>query len=209
MRKMENQRKKLIIGLTGNIAAGKSAVSSLLKQLGAWIVDADLLARQVVVKGSPALEEIVTAFGPEMLHDDGTLNRKALGDLVFGDEDQLIILNRITHSRIRRLIRDQIDTFRLQDEKQVLVIEAALVYETGLDKLVDQVWFVDTTQELQVERLMTRNGFTSQEALQRIHAQEPPEMKRRRAHVVITNTADLAALHIQVRNAFETALSQD
>jgi dephospho-CoA kinase len=206
---MENQHKKLIIGLTGNIAAGKSAVSALLEQLGAWIVDADQLARQVVVKGSPALAEIVTAFGPEMLHDDGTLNRKALGDLVFGDEDQLIILNRITHPRIRRLIQDKIDDFCLQDEKQVLVIEAALVYETGLDKLVDQVWFVDTTQDIQVERLMTRNGFTRQEALQRIRAQEPAEMKRRRAHVVLTNTADLAALHIQVQKAYETALSQE
>ncbi|MDW7672770.1 MAG: dephospho-CoA kinase [Bacillota bacterium] len=209
MKQMENQRKKLIIGLTGNIASGKSAVSALLEQLGAWVVDADQLARQVVVKGSPALTEIVTAFGPEMLHDDGTLNRKALGDLVFDDEDQREMLNRITHPRIRRLIQEHIDTFWRQSGKKVLVIEAALMYETGLDKLVDQVWFVDTTQDLQMERLMKRNRFSRQEALQRIRAQEPPEMKRLRAHVVLTNTSDLASLENQVQKAFNKALSQE
>lgn len=185
---------KTIIGLTGNIASGKSAVAEILRKKGIWVVDADQVAREIVRKGSPVLQEIEVTFGESVLLPDGSLNRNALADLVFSDESKLEQLNRITHPPIRKVIQDTIRTFKGQTQADLLVIEAPLLYETGLNQMVDQVWFVDSTEDLRMERLMSRNGLTQTEALQRIGAQQPAESKIHRADVVISNNEDLDSL---------------
>jgi dephospho-CoA kinase len=185
---------KVIIGLTGNIAAGKSTVSDILRDHGAVVVDADLIARKIVEKGEPALNEIVRSFGGEILQSDGTLDRKALGDIVFNDPDQLQKLDRIMHPRIISHIKQEIDHFRHQTDQEILTIDAALLFEAGLDKLVDQIWFVDTSEKLQLERLKRRNNINDDEALSRIKAQQDVECKRRKAQVVIQNNSTLEQL---------------
>jgi len=185
---------KTIIGLTGNIASGKSAVAEILRNKGIWVVDADQVARQIVQKGSPVLQEIELAFGKSVLLPDGSLNRKVLADLVFSDESKLEQLNRITHPPIRKVLQDTIRRFKDQTQADLLVIEAPLLYETGLNQMVDQVWFVDSTENLRMERLMSRNGLTQTEALQRIGAQQQAESKIHRADVVISNNEDLDSL---------------
>ena len=131
---------KIIIGLTGGIASGKSTVTAMLKEKGAWVVDADQVARQVVDKGEPALEEIVNVFGSDVLQADGQLNRAALGTLVFSSEEKRHHLNQITHPKIRQKMLRMVEEFRNDASQQVLVLEVPLLFETGWDKLVDQVW---------------------------------------------------------------------
>lgn len=201
-------KNKLTIGLTGNIASGKSTVAAILKELGAQVIDADQVARQVVAKGEPALEELVIIFGDRILMPDGTLNRNKMGELAFSNYDNLRALNDITHPRIRQIICQSVEEFRLQTNYSILVIEASLLFETGLDQMVDQIWFVDTSVELQLERLMNRNGFTKKEALQRIDAQNSPDPKRKKSHVVISNTGDLSKLASKVKDFYEAALNQ-
>ncbi len=189
---------KVVIGLSGNIATGKSTVSNILRDHGAVVVDADLIARKIVEKGEPALNEIVRSFGSEILQSDGTLDRKALGDIVFNNPDQLHTLNRIMHFRITSHIKQEIEHFRQRTDKEILTIDAALLFEAGLDKLVDQIWFVDTSEKLQLERLKKRNNFTDDEALKRIKAQHNADFKRHKAHVVIHNNDTLEQLEKEV-----------
>jgi len=205
---MKNQH-KIIIGLTGNIASGKSAVAKLLQQLGAKVVDADQVARQVVEMGTPALQELVNTFGDEVCNSDGSLDRKTLGNMVFGDKAALEKLNKITHPRIRKVLQDILDDFRRQRAPGTLVVEAALLYETGLDKLVDQVWFVTAPVALRASRLMMRNGFSHEEAMKRIKSQESEELKIRKSNLVIHNDRDEEELKVIVSEAYQKALKHN
>ena len=202
---MENQH-KVIIGLTGNIASGKSTVAKMLQQLGANVVDADQVARQVVEVGTPALKELVSAFGDEICNSDGSLDRKKLGNMVFSDKAALEKLNKITHPRIRKVLQDILDDFRRKRSPGTLVVEAALLYETGLDKLVDQVWFVTAPVTVRVSRLMMRNDLTYEEAMKRIESQESEEMKRNKSDKVIYNDVDEEQLKMIVSEAYHNAV---
>lgn len=200
-----------VIGLTGGIASGKSLVSAILRQLGAQIVDADEVARLVVEPGTAGLDEIREAFGDSVLNPDGTLNRKALGAIVFADPDRLKQLNAITHPKIISYTEKEIAKHREGKGSKVLVLDAALLIEAGFYRLVDEVWLVVVTRDVQVSRLMERDGFSREQALQRISSQMPVEEKQKYARVIIDNSGTMEETREKVeelwRQRFETGVA--
>jgi len=193
----------IIIGLTGNIASGKSTVGNILEEMGATVVDADQVARQVVERGTPALHDLVNTFGEKILKCDGSLNREVLGNIVFGDKEALEKLNKITHPRIRNVLQQRFDEFRRQPEPGVLVVEAALLFETGLNLLMDQVWFVTAPLDTRIKRLMMRNGLSYEAAMKRINSQESEEIKQVKSNFIINNDGDQEQLHRMISEAYK------
>ncbi|MBM7855052.1 dephospho-CoA kinase [Desulfohalotomaculum tongense] len=179
-----------VIGLTGGIASGKTTVANYLAQLGAKIIDADAVAREVVTPGSPALREIVRAFGPGVLHTDKTLNRKKLAAIVFNDPSALQKLNGITHPRITEIVLNKINAFKRNSNspQDMLLLMAPLLIEVGLHKLVDKVWVVHIDAGTQLQRVMERDNLTKDEALKRINAQLPESHRLKYAHEIIDNS---------------------
>jgi dephospho-CoA kinase len=175
-----------VLGLTGGIGSGKSVVSSMFAQLGADVIDADQLARKVVEPGQPALEEIATAFGRDILLPDGRLDRGKLGRIIFADPVARGRLNAITHPRIRERMAAEIAA--RTSRPGVLVVDIPLLYESDRTDTVDSVIVVWVDAEAQLRRLNERGGLTVDEARQRIAAQMPLDEKRARADVVIDNT---------------------
>ncbi|ADL08389.1 dephospho-CoA kinase [Thermosediminibacter oceani] len=187
-----------VIGLTGGIASGKSTVSAILRQKGAYIIDADEIAREIVKPGKPAWKEIVDYFGSDILNEDGSIKRRKLGRIVFSDDKKLAVLNRITHPRIVEEIKKELEACRQRNEK-VVVVDAALLLEIGLDMLVDEVWLVSVDEKTQVKRLIERERSISYtEALERIRAQMPLEEKLKFATRVIDNNGDIENTKKQV-----------
>ncbi|WIF94398.1 dephospho-CoA kinase [Caminicella sporogenes] len=187
-----------VIGLTGGIASGKSTVSSYLKELGAVVIDADIVAREIVEKGKPALKEIVKCFGKEVLNEDGTLNRKYLGKIVFNNPEKLKILNKITHERIIKNIKEKIKFYEHLGKYKVIFIDAALLIEMNMTDMVDEVWLVAIDREKQIERLMIRDKLTYDEALKRINSQMSLEEKKKYADVIIDNSKSIKDLKRQI-----------
>ncbi len=190
-----------VIGLTGNIGSGKSTVARRLKKLGAKIVDADRVAREVVRAGTPALKEIVDNFGPEVLNTDGTLDRKKLGEIVFTDPRARASLNQITHPRIKEAIFQEIKKHRSKESphrKEVLVIDVPLLFETGFNHDVDEVWVVKINEDKQVKRLAERDALMPDEIRKRLEAQMPQEEKLKYARRVIDNSGELRETEKQV-----------
>lgn len=179
-----------IIGLTGSIASGKSLVSRILKEKGISVIDADEIARDVVKPGLKAWKGIIETFGTDVLNPDQTINRQRLGSIVFGNPELLGRLNNITHPAIIETISRQMEEFRNrpQADHELMVIDVPLLIETGLDKLVDQVWVVDVPEHIQLERLMKRDNITQEQAVKKIRSQMSTKEKRKYAHVVIDNT---------------------
>lgn len=192
-----------LIGLTGGIASGKSLVSAYLRELGAQIIDADQIARRVVQPGGAALREIVAEFGDSLLNSDGTLNRKELGRIVFSDPAKLERLNRITHPRILAEMEMLLEKCRMCGAGRVIVLDVPLLFEVGLDRLVDEVWVVAVDYSTQLERLMKRDNLSEEEARRRIAAQIPMDEKIRRADRVIDNRFAPEETKRQVREIWE------
>jgi dephospho-CoA kinase len=176
-----------VIGLTGGIASGKSTVSRMLARLGAVIVDADVLAREIVRPGRPAWRDIVRHFGREILRPDGELDRKALARRIFGDPETRQLLNRLTHPRVVEQTAAILESLAREGRCRVAVVDAALFFEAGMERLVDEVWVVKVSEETQIRRLVERDGLSPEEARQRLAAQMPLEERLRRAHRVIDN----------------------
>jgi dephospho-CoA kinase len=187
----------LVVGLTGNIAAGKSTVAKRLRRLGATVIDADKLAREAVGAGSAALGRIVERWGSDVLTPDGTLDRAALRKLVFHDHDQLEQLNRIVHPAVTRLRADRIAQARARGDR-VVICEVPLLFERHLVDKFDRIILVDAPRPLRLERLVQERGLDEAEALAMIAAQMPADLKRARADFVIDNTGDLAELDARV-----------
>ena len=182
------------VGLTGGIASGKSLVAADLAARGAIIIDADVLAREVVEPGTPALAEIVERFGAKVLND-GQLNRSRLAEIVFADPLARRDLERIVHPAVRARARE---LERAADAAAVVVHVIPLLVETGQQQNFDVVVTVDVDQETQVHRLMSRNGFSRAEAEARISAQATREDRRAAAHLVLDNTGSAAQLREQI-----------
>jgi dephospho-CoA kinase len=195
-----------LIGLTGGIASGKSLVSRQLQRLGAMVIDADRIARDVVQPGSPGWEMIVREFGRSFIDGDGGLDRKALGQLVFNNPRELDRLNRITHPLILAEIERLLQQCRSGHEG-VAVLDAPLLFETGLDRSVDEVWVVMVDHQTQVKRLMERDRLTEQDAGRRILLQIPLEEKASRADRVIDNRGLPEETERQVRAAWHLVAS--
>ncbi len=193
-----------VIGLTGGIASGKSLVSRFLRELGAIIIDADQVARDIVRPGSPAWRQIVQEFGETVCKPDGSLDRRVLGRIVFHDTDKLDKLNRITHPYIISEIKRLLDGYRKNPPGAVVVLDAPLLLEVGLEKVVDEVWVVYVDYQTQLERLMKRDGFNSEEAARRISSQIPLEEKVKLADHVIDNRGGPEETFLQVRRLWNS-----
>jgi dephospho-CoA kinase len=186
-----------VIGLTGGIASGKSTVAGMLRELGAPIIDADVLARQVVEPGQPAYEDIVREFGPQVLAADGTIDRKRLGERVFGDAAARARLNAITHPRIGAAGQAQIAHFSAAGAP-VVIYEAALIVENGIHRALDGLIVVSASPEVQLERTMRRDGLDEAAARARLAAQLPLADKLAVATEVVDNSGTPAETRAQV-----------
>lgn len=195
----------MIIGLTGGIASGKTTVSNYFKSMDIPIVDADLIARQVVEPESKGLELIVEAFGNEMVVE-GALNRKALRQLVFSDEKALKTLNEITHPLIRNGILKDIEHYK-RLKAPLIVLDAPLLLENHLEVLVDEVWLVALSQDIQLERLMARDAVSREDGLNIISKQMSLKNKIKKSHVVLNNNHTIDDLLKQVKETLESRMS--
>lgn len=180
-----------IIGLTGGIATGKSIVSSVFRELGAIILDADVIARLVVLPHQPAWEDIVAFFGPQVVNEDESLNRAKIGEIVYNDPGALKELNRFTHPRIMQYYKDELRRIKIEQPDVVVILEVPLLYETNMDKLCQQVVVVYVDRETQIKRLMKRDNMSYADAVKRIDAQMPMEEKVRWADFVIDNRGSI------------------
>jgi len=188
----------MLIGLTGGIASGKSTVSALLVKYGALLVDADQVAREVVEPGQPALLQIVSQFGQQMLHEDGSLNRQALGAVVFSNADKRKQLEGITHPAIRAKMQQQIQLYKQQQPDALIVADIPLLYETKQTHLYEGIAVVYVPATVQIERLMKRNGLSEAEATARVKLQMDIEEKKKLADWVIDNSSTLQHTEQQV-----------
>lgn len=185
----------LIVGLTGNIATGKSTVLAYLRLKGAHIVDADRLAHAAIMPDGPAYAAVVAAFGPGIVNDDGLIDRRALGRIVFADAGALQRLEAIVHPAVFQLAQAELAA----TAAPVVILEAIKLLESGrLLTLCDEIWVVTATPAVQMERLLTERGMTEAEARQRMAAQSAQAEKVARATRVIDNSGSLAALHVQL-----------
>jgi dephospho-CoA kinase len=187
----------LVVGLTGNIAAGKSAVAARLAAHGVPIVDADRLAREAVAPGSPALARIVARWGSGILADDGTLDRAALRRIVFADAAERRALDAIVHPEVARLRDAAVDALRARGES-LIVCDIPLLFEAGLEGTVDHIVLVDAPVEVRRARLVRDRDLTPDEADAMIAAQLPAAAKRARSHDILDNAGTRAELESAV-----------
>ena len=201
---------RLIIGLTGGIVSGKSTVARMFKDLGAKIVDADKLGHKVILPQETAWKRIIKIFGKDILQKDQTINRKKLGKIVFAKQNLLKKLNKITHPEIIKLIKKEISLAKndSKEEKNILIIDAALIYETKIDRLMDKIIVVYLDEEEQLKRLIKRNNLSKKEALQKIKSQIPLKEKIEIADYVIDNSNSLDKTREQVKKIWENFISR-
>lgn len=189
----------ILVGLTGGIATGKSTVAGLFKRCGATVIDADALAREVVQPGKPAWREIVRIFGKAALNTNRTLNRQALGAIVFGHPTKLRYLENIIHPRVAREQARLTKQAARIDPRAIVIYDVPLLFEAGIEKRVDKTIVVTADRETQIARLKQRNGLSRAEAIRRIKTQMPLADKRRRADYLLNGTLPLPQLKKQVR----------
>ena len=196
-----------IIGLTGGIACGKSNISQTLAELGATIVDGDLLSRELTAPGGAALPDIRSAFGEGVFLPDGTLHRRALGAVIFGDAQARKTLDDIMQPRLWQLIEQRIEEARAA-QAPLCVLDMPLLYEAGLDRLCNRVWCAWIPRETQLERLMARDGFTLEEAEARLRSQMPADEKAARADVVIDTSGSIGYTKSMIPDYYAAELAR-
>jgi len=193
-----------IIGLTGNIATGKSTVCNILEQLGARVIDADNVAHAVLKRGSPAWRGVVDAFGYDILNYDGAVDRRKLGAVVFADASKLKTLERITHpavgSELALMVRDALNA--PGSDQEVMIVEAVKLYEAGMHEFMDALWVVTAPVAEQKRRLIQDRGMSPSDADARLRAQPSLEDKVKRANVVINNGGSIEDTRVEVLRAF-------
>lgn len=188
----------LLVGLTGGIASGKSTVARRLAEHGAAVVDADLVAREVVEPGEPAFHEIVEHFGEQVVGDDGRLDRAALGAIVFADPEQRAELERITHPRVAEAIARRLADVNDGRREQIVVLDVPLLVEAGIDRDYDAIVVVATQPETQVQRLVEQRGMPAEDARARVAAEADLEAKLAVATHVVHNEGTLDELRERV-----------
>jgi dephospho-CoA kinase len=205
---MKAPRKFLLVGLTGGIATGKSTVSALLRELGCEIIDADRLAREVVEPGQPALAQIATEFGRDVLTPDGALDRKQLGAIVFADPVRRLRLEAITHPAIRERFTARLDELAAKGFTGIVVFDAPVMIESGNYKNMERMIVVVTDDATQMARLNGRDGTGDAENRRKIASQMPLAEKARLADYVIDNSGSREATAEQVRRVFAALMSE-
>jgi dephospho-CoA kinase len=192
-----------VIGLTGGIGAGKSTVTQMLEELGAAVIDADKVGHQIYLPELPAWREIVDTFGTTVLNADRTINRQALGKIVFADPEALRTLNRIVHPKMFDRMAELIAELRARGGMKAIVVEAAVLIEANWMPLVDQVWVVMASEAVVVDRLATQRNLTPEQVRTRIAAQLSNDERLKHAHVVIRNDGSIEAVHATVQQAWD------
>lgn len=187
-----------VIGLTGGIGAGKSTVSSLLRQKGCRIIDADQIAHDITAPGSPLLPKLAETFGAGVLRKDGSLDRKALAAEAFSSREKKEKLEALTTSQVVKIISRQLAQLREEGSERLVFVDAPLLFETGADALTDLVWLVDADLEIRIRRTMERDHAEREEVLRRIQNQMPDEEKRARADEIIDNSEGKDILYQRV-----------
>jgi dephospho-CoA kinase len=193
----------LMVGLTGGVASGKSVVSQVLKEEGAYIIDADRIARELVQARTPTWKELIKVFGKEILQKDGSIDRKKLAAKVFSDPEQRGQLNRILHPRIKNEMGRRLKAIRQKDPEAIVVIDAPLLIETGDHREMDKVIVVLSTEEQQIERLRERQGMDPEEARRIIAAQIATDEKVKVADFVIRNEGSLGETVKRAKEVFQ------
>lgn len=194
-----------VIGLTGGIASGKSTVAELLRAKGAVVIDADVIAREIVQPGEDAYHEIAAAW-PEVVLPEGGLDRAKLGAIIFNDAKARNKLNAMTHGRVRERMLDRAEALRHSaSPPPAAVLDIPLLFENRLEKLVEETWVVFLDPQHQLDRLIKRNGFTREEAEARIASQLPLSKKAQLATRIIDNNGDLAGLAAEVDRVWREA----
>lgn len=196
-----------VIGLTGGIASGKSFVAGILEACGALVVDADVLAREVVLPGEPAYLAIVEAFGRKVVRPDGALDRAELGRIVFADASARKVLEEITHSRIAEKAAQRIEEARLKGTR-VLFYMVPLLIEAGLTSMVDEIWLVFVDSKVQIDRLIKRDAISREEALRKMAAQMPLQEKTAYADVIIDNSGLPEETALCIKNEWKRLLER-
>jgi len=192
----------LVIGLTGSIGTGKSEAARQLEALGASIISADQVGHEAYTPNTEAWEHVVSAFGDEILQDDGEIDRRKLGTIVFSDPGQLERLNQIMHPRMAQMVADKVEVLRGQGV-EVVVLEAALLFEAGWDSLVEEVWTTDSPEQAVIERLKVRNGMSEEEARKRMSSQMGRTERLDRSDYVIENSGDMVALGVAIKELWD------
>lgn len=178
-----------IIGITGGIASGKSSVSQYLQELGFVIVDADVASRAVVEPGEEAYQQVVKAFGEDLLLSDGRIDRAKLGSIIFHDQEKRLLLNSIVHPAVRTWMRKETET-AFSNGAETVFMDIPLLFESKLTFMVEKTLLVYVDESVQLERLMDRNKLNKTEALARIHSQMPLKDKKALADAIIDNNGD-------------------
>ncbi|HWJ02496.1 MAG TPA: dephospho-CoA kinase [Verrucomicrobiae bacterium] len=195
-----------VVGLTGGIASGKSTVSGILRKLGAAIIDADLIVKELQAPHTKVWQEIVAAFGREILAPDGNLDRKALGDLIFNNSQARDLLNKIVHPRVLERSNKSIMELAADGRTKACVLDVPLLIESGMTAMVDEVWLVCVPEEIQLERLMLRNNLSQAEARARLDSQMPLRDKLPFARKVIDNSGTVEQTRCIVTQAWRELL---
>ena len=200
----------LIIGLTGGIVGGKSTAASMFKDLGAKIVDVDKIGHSVILPHRPAWKKIIRLFGKDFLRNDLTIDRGKLGKIVFTNQILLKKLNEITHPEIIKVIKKEINLAKNKtyNQEKILIIDAALIYEAKMDRLMDKIIVVYINEDVQTKRLIKRNDLSKEEALQRIKSQMPIKEKVKMADYVIDNSNSMDETKKQVEKIWKKLVSR-
>lgn len=200
------RRRKPVIGLAGGIGAGKSSVARVLESLGAAVIDSDRLGHEALRE--PAVVETVCRWwGDGICHADGSIDRRAIGEIVFQEPQQLRRLERLLYPRIGRRRADLIDFYEACPEVQAIVIDAPKLYEAGVDKVCDAVIFVDTVQRLRVQRVAVARGWTEAELLRRQNLQNPLDIKKANADYILENNSSIDRLRVEVEEVLSSVLA--
>lgn len=192
----------LIVGLTGGIASGKSTIADMFKREGAYIIDIDMISRDVVKPGKPAWQDVVHIFGKEVLNEDQTLNRKKVGDIVFSDAEKRKKLEEIIHPKITAETLMKINEIAKKDNQAIVIIDTPLLIETDKQDTVNKVVLVYTSPQGQIERLVKRDGLSLEDAHKRLTSQMPIENKKKYAHYIINNEEPLKEIQKRVKEIF-------
>lgn len=200
----------VIVGLTGNIGSGKSTVSRRLVQLGAQVIDTDRVARDAVAPGTEGLARIISEFGTGVLNEKGELDRAVMASIVFKNTEARARLEGIIHPEVIKVVDRSISEYREgRRSAPALVIEVPLLIESGMHRMVEEIWVVTTDPESQVKRVMARSGLSREDVLKRIKAQMSQEEKCRYAHRIIDNSGPLENTHRQVDSIWNQITRED
>jgi len=191
------------IGLTGGTATGKSTVGNILRKLGYVVIDADQLAREAVKQGSKGLAQIVSEFGGSILRENGDLNRKKLGQIIFNDSEQKAKLEKIVHPLIHQLLAIAVEKADLFNKPQYWFYEAALIFETGYAAKFKQVWVVHCPLKMQIKRIMTRDKVSQDHAQKILDSQISNKQKTKKADIIIDTSTSIDELEAKIKVALE------